>query len=539
MTAIETILKAADQPLDKQNDREFLLHGITGSGKTEVYMQVAEKILAHGMSAIILVPEISLTPQMTNRFGRRFGSKVAVLHSRLTQRQRWNEWNRIRCGDATLVVGARSAIFAPVDALGLIVIDEEQEHTYQSETKPRYHAGAIARLRTRDTNAILVLGSATPAVETYYRTTVGKSTLLQLADRPGSAILPQTQIVDLRAELAAGNRSVFSRPLREAMQQAFSKGEQCMLFLNRRGYAGVFICRDCGSAVICPACDVTMTYHRSKDQKRDRLTCHYCGHTERPPQICPQCGSDQVGGVGIGTQQAEQAFLDLFPNRRVLRMDQDTTTGRLSHHDILHSFQHGEADVLIGTQMIAKGHDFPTVTVVGILLADQLLGLNDFRAAERAFQLITQAAGRAGRGDKTGYVYIQTYDIDHYALICAAEQDYTAFYNWELPFRKTMDYPPFGFLGLVGIRSTEYSLGQKTAKKVEQIMRRFQSQYKCLKNVQILSVCPAPIGRINNRYRWQILLKSPSDYEIALIFHRVARLDLPDKVYLTLQLDPG
>ncbi|HHX37899.1 MAG TPA: primosomal protein N' [Clostridiaceae bacterium] len=543
--SISAILAAAVgkevREYDKGNDSpiEFLLHGITGSGKTEVYMQVAKVILEQGRSGIILVPEISLTPQITMRFGRRFGARVAVLHSRLTQRQRYNEWDRIRRGEATLVVGARSAIFAPVEKLGLIVIDEEQEHTYQSEIKPRYHAATIARLRARDQGAVLVLGSATPAVETYYRTTTEKARLLTLADRPGGAVLPRTHIINLRKELAAGNRGIFSKPLQLAMEQAFAQGEQCMLFLNRRGYSGVYICRDCGAAVMCPHCDVSMTFHRSKESRRGRLTCHYCGHTERPLQFCPECGSDQMSGVGIGTQQAEAAFKKLYPERRVLRMDQDTTTGRLSHHDILTSFQKGEADVLIGTQMIAKGHDFPSVTVVGILLADQLLGLNDFRASERAFQLITQAAGRAGRGRKMGEVYIQTYDIDHYALTCAAAQDYKAFYQWEIPFRKTMQYPPFGFLGFVGIRSAHYRLGQETVTVVEKMIRQLKEQRRDLAEVTILRPCPAPIGRVNNRYRWQILLKSPSDFELALIFHKVARLPLPDAVYLTLQLDPG
>lgn len=519
--------------------REFLLDGITGSGKTEVYMQVASQVLDAGRGVIILVPEISLTPQMVDRLVRRFGDVVAVLHSRLTPRERFDQWLRVRRGDARLVIGARSAIFAPVADPALIVVDEEQETTYQSEIKPRYNAISVARLRVRDHRAALVLGSATPSIESYHRTTIGRSIRLVLSERPGEATLPITHIIDMRQELIAGNRGIFSRALTDAMTAAFSRGEQAMLLLNRRGYSGSFVCRDCGESVYCKNCDVRMTYHRDPKNGKERLQCHYCGRVENAPRRCPSCHGTNISGLGLGTQQAEEAFHRAFPGMRALRMDQDTTIARNAHHKILQSFRDRQAEVLIGTQMIAKGHDFPNVTVVGILSADQLLGQNDFRAGERAFQLMTQAAGRAGRGTDPGRVFIQAYDIDHYAVTCAAKQDYQAFYRQEIAFRRSMRYSPFGVMGQIAVSAATDEVARRSLERLAEVARQMCTTYKELASVEVLRPSPAFIRRINKKARWQLTIKADQVYPVSMIFAKLATVRLDREVALSLKIDPG
>lgn len=506
---------------------EFLLFGITGSGKTEVYLQCARAAADQGRGVIILVPEISLTPQMISRIRSRFGSDVAVLHSRLTPAERYDQWQRILRQEVRVVVGARSAIFAPLDDIGLIVIDEEQESSYKSETHPRYHAREIARMRAHDCGAVVVLGSATPSVESYYRTQSGKSVLLTLHERVGSAELPATEIVDMRQELGSGNRSIFSRKLSTALREAFTLGHQAMILINRRGYAGFILCRNCGHVVKCRSCSVSLTSHvnphhlaidgqsRPDDPAANLLICHYCGKVTRQPAACPVCGSSRIGRFGVGTQQVEETFNREFAPAKALRMDQDTTIGRTSHARLLDQFARGEADVLIGTQMIAKGHDFPNVTVSGILSADLMLGVSDFRAAERAFQLITQAAGRAGRGEAPGQVIIQAYNVDDYAIRYAAAQDYPGFYLQEIAFRRAMRYPPFGSICSITMSAVQEPLARDKAMLLAAALRKRLADDQSVEDIEIIDPARAPLFRIKDRYRWRLVLKGPDAATLA------------------------
>ena len=430
--------------------QEFLLFGVTGSGKTEVYLRAAEAVLQTGRDVLILVPEISLTPLICNRIQARFGKSAAILHSRLTPAERYEQWRSMRSGEKHLVAGARSAIFAPLENIGLIVIDEEQESSYKSERTPRYDALEVARMRAAMHGAKLVLTSATPSVVSYQRAKAGKSVLLTLPRRAGKASLPKTKLVDMRAEQGLGQQRFLSQDLRQALSETFARGEQAMVLLNRRGHASFLLCPDCGYTAKCPDCDITMTVHRNPRQpQQEALICHYCGRMDPLPQYCPECGSERLAPFGIGTQQAVDILEEAFPQQRFLRMDFDTTASRQGHAKILAQFAKGEADCLVGTQMIAKGHDFGRVTTVGIMSADTLLGLDDYQAEEKAFQLICQAAGRAGRHDLPGQVLIQTFQPDNPAIIAAARQDYPAFYESEIFKRKVLQYPPFEDLGLV------------------------------------------------------------------------------------------
>jgi primosomal protein N' (replication factor Y) len=541
---------------------EFLLFGITGSGKTEVYLQCARKAADLGRGVIILVPEISLTPQMISRIRDRFGSAVAVLHSRLTPAERYGQWRRIIRQEVQVVVGARSAIFAPLQDIGLIIVDEEQEATYKSETHPRYHARDIARLRSREHGAVLVLGSATPSVESFQRTRTGQTVLLQLPNRIGSARLAETEIIDMRRELASGNRSIFSERLSQSLADAFAAGHQAIILINRRGYSGFLLCRQCGHVVKCRSCSVALTSHAggraagapgegSPDSKAgqpaasapgpgsgDMLICHYCGRISRPPKTCPQCGSSRIGRFGAGTQQVEALFNQTFAPRRALRMDQDTTVGRAAHARLLDSFARGEADALVGTQMIAKGHDFPNVTVVGILSADLMLGMSDFRAAERAFQLITQAAGRAGRGEAPGRVIIQAYNVDDFAVRLAAAQDYPGFFEQEAVFRKTMRYPPFGSILSVTVSSTQDGLARDKCRQFHSALKALQDAEVAWPAVQIMEPSRAPLARIKDRYRWRLILKGPDAASLTSLLHPVAdRFDF-GKAAAAIDVDP-
>lgn len=435
----QTVTNAVCRSIDLAEPSAFLLKGVTGSGKTEVYMRIMEYALDLGRTAIVLVPEISLTPQTVSRFTGRFGDRVAVLHSRLSPGERFDEWKRIRTGQASVVVGARSAIFAPLEHLGLIIIDEEHEASYTSEKTPRYSAHEVARKRCELTGATLLLGSATPSLESYYLAKTGSYTLLELPHRVNGRPMPPVRIVDMRDELAAGNRSIFSAALLNAMRNALNRGEQIILFLNRRGYSTFVSCRGCGHVIQCDACDVSMTYHKSDHS----LRCHYCGERKPVPQVCPQCGMPYLKYFGLGTQQVEEAVSSCFPTARVLRMDRDTTAKKDSHLAILNAFSNREADILIGTQMIAKGLDFPNVTLVGVVAADSTLHMPDFRAAERAFSLITQVAGRAGRDKADGQVIVQTYTPGHPSLQFARTHDYDGFFRREIGVRQQCLFPPF------------------------------------------------------------------------------------------------
>jgi len=420
---------------------EFLIHGATGTGKTAVYMELIAETLRQGKQAILLIPEISLTYQNVVRFYHAFGDRISILHSRLSQAERYDQFERAKEGDIDVMIGPRSALFTPFERLGLIIIDEEHEPSYKSETTPRYDAREVARKRAALEGAVLVLGSATPSLESYYAAKNGMSTLLVMEHRPTGGQLADATIVDMRRELRDGNSSILSRTLLEKIRTHLEQGQQCMLFLNRRGYAGFVSCRSCGHVMKCPHCDVSLSLHQG-----GRLVCHYCGYEERAVKKCPVCGSPFIGGFKAGTQQIEAVVAAAFPGTRILRMDADTTRGKDGHAEILRAFGAHEADILIGTQMIVKGHDFPQVALVGALAADLSLNVSDFRAAERTYQLLAQAAGRAGRGTIPGEVVIQTYLPEHYAITCSAAQTYEPFYEQEMSYRSLSGYPPTGSL---------------------------------------------------------------------------------------------
>lgn len=483
-----------------------LLHGTTGSGKTEVYLRAIEQVLDAGKGAIVLVPEISLTPQMVARFRGRLGNTVAVMHSRLSPGERYDEWRRVRNGQARVVIGPRSAVFAPVQQIGLIVIDEEHEQSYRNEQRPQFESVDIARFRAQQSGGAVVLGSATPSVQTYYRCQNGVYQLCQMPDRVGESGMPKVVVSDMREELQRGNRSIFSGTLYQAIEDALARGEQIMLFINRRGYSTFLMCRGCGYVFECPSCDVSMTYHRGK--QRDWLSCHYCGHTQPIPDVCPSCGKPYLKYFGMGTQQVEEQVHLHFPQARTLRMDADTTRGKDAHLHILQAFGAHQADILIGTQMIAKGLDFQNVTLVGVMAADSSLYLPDYRSAERTFQLIMQVAGRAGRDAKPGHVVVQTYNPEHFAVQAAVQQDYLAFYAQEIQYRRMAQFPPFAtfvqFLFRGDEQACEKAL-QESRSVVERLLRS-----SAVVPLQLESG-PAPISRIKGETRLRILLKLPCD----------------------------
>ncbi|CEF19060.1 Primosomal protein [Staphylococcus xylosus] len=480
----------------------YLLHGVTGSGKTEVYLQTIEEVLKLGRQAMMLVPEIALTPQMVLRFKRRFGDEVAVLHSGLSKGERYDEWQKIRDGKASVSVGARSSVFAPFKNLGMIIIDEEHESSYKQEDYPRYQARDIAQWRSQYHQCPLILGSATPSLETYARAEKGVYELLSLPNRVNQQALPEIEIVDMRTELSSGNRSMFSEQLRKAIQQRLDKKEQIVLFLNRRGYASFMLCRDCGHVPQCPNCDISLTYHKSTDQ----LKCHYCGHQEVPPNKCPNCESEHIRQVGTGTQRVEELLQEAFQEARIIRMDVDTTSRKGAHEKLLDDFGAGKGDILLGTQMIAKGLDFPNITLVGVLNADTMLNLPDFRASERTYQLLTQVSGRAGRHEKEGEVIIQTYNPEHYAIKDVQANDYTAFFNKEMNYRKMGKYPPYFFLINFTIAHKEMKKVMEASKHIHKILLQHLTD-KAL----VLGPSPAALSRINNEYRFQILVKYKSE----------------------------
>ncbi len=503
------------------NFGKYLIHGVTGSGKTEIYLQLIEKVLLEGKTAIVLVPEISLTPQITDRFLARFGRIIAILHSKLSQGERYDEWKRIQKGEAKIVIGARSALFAPIQNVGIIIIDEEHDASYKSETTPKYDAREVAEKVAKLNNAILILGSATPDVRTYFKAThkidnvdninykldnklkdnEANIKLLELNNRISKNGMPDIEIVDLREELAAGNKTVFSRLLYKEIKKNLEKKEQIILFLNRRGYSTFIMCRDCGYVVKCDKCDVAMTYHMTKN----KLLCHYCGEEKSNVAICPDCGGNNIRYFGTGTQKIEAEIHKYFPEASVIRMDVDTTSTKNAHEIILNKFKDEKIDILLGTQMITKGHDFENVTLVGVLAADASINVGDYRANERTYQLLTQVAGRAGRGDKRGRAIIQTYMPDEFSIVTAQKQIYKDFYTNEINVREKLNFPPFCDIIVAVVSGTDE---KAVIKDTEQFYNIFKEYFEVYKPV------PAPISKINDNYRWRVLLKAKITDEV-------------------------
>ncbi len=483
----------------KEGKRPILLHGVTGSGKTEIYMQLIEHVIMEGKQAIVLVPEISLTPQIMERFISRFGKRVSVTHSRLSLGERLDQWRKARDGEISIIIGPRSALFMPFSNLGVIVMDECHESSYISDVTPKYHTREVARKLSELTGALLVMGSATPDIDSYHRAVTGEFLLLQLKERTKGSRLPEVFVTDMRKELEEGNRSAFGLPLQQAIRENLEKGQQTMLFLNRRGYSTFVSCRKCGEVLTCPSCNVSYTYHASDKA----LVCHYCGKEVPVPKTCPSCGSHYIRYFGTGTQKIEEETRRLFPEASVLRMDADTTTGKNGHARILELFGKGKADILIGTQMIAKGHDFPNVTLVGILAADLSLNLGTYQAAENCFQLITQAAGRAGRGELLGQVFIQTYQPENHAIRMAAAQDYEGFYQEEILLRQAMEYPPFSHIFSVLITGEMEQEVILAAQRLGAFMNHYAERAGCT----VVGPAPAPLPKFRGEFRWQIFAK--------------------------------
>lgn len=481
--------------VEKGKSEVFLLHGITASGKTEIYLQAIAHVLEREKQAIVLVPEISLTPQTSERFEERFGEKIALLHSQLTDSQRYRTWKRISSGEAEIVIGPRSAIFAPVKDLGLIIVDEEHENSYKQMESPRYHLRDAAIMRGKLNKAPVLLGSATPSIESYCNAQSGQYGLIELTGRIDDRALPDVDIIDMRDEKSY----ILSAYLKQELEKRLSVRERVILFLNRRGFSSFSLCRSCGYVVRCPKCSVSLTYHASSGS----LVCHYCSYEEKPQKLCPQCGSGYLKRLGVGTQQVEKEVLRLFPKARVQRMDSDSTSVRGSHMRIYNAFKNGEIDVLIGTQMIAKGLDIPEVTLVGVISADTALNFPDFRASERTFQLLTQVAGRAGRGDIPGKVIIQTFNPGHYAIAAAKNHDYEGFYKKELEFRRQLLYPPFSHLIILTVTGKKQETVESSADTVGKLANGLNQE----KKIDVLGPVPAPLSRIREKYRWQVILK--------------------------------
>ena len=500
-TEQEEVVSSILKNYKEGNRKPCLIHGVTGSGKTEVYMELISKMKEEGKQTILLIPEIALTYQMVMRFYHRFGDRVSILHSRLSDGERFDQLERAKKGEVDIMIGPRSALFTPFENLGLIIIDEEHETTYKSETVPRYHAKEVAIARARQTDALVVLGSATPSLDSYYKGNKGEYEYYRLIHRYNQKELPKVHVVDLREELKNGNRSMFSDELLELMKEKLSKKQQIMLFLNRRGLAGFVSCRSCGVVLKCPHCDVSLTQHQDGTMK-----CHYCGYTVPQMKQCPSCGSRYIGGFRVGTQKVEEAIQNLFPKAKVLRMDADTTRNKDGHEKILSAFSNHEADILVGTQMIVKGHDFPDVTLVGILAADMSLNSDDYVAAEKTFQLLTQAAGRAGRGKLAGEVVIQTYNPDHYAITTASMQDYEAFYEEEIGYRKMLRYPPVGHLLLIMMQSDQETQVENLAVTIMKLLETNISFKE--DRVSLMGPADARIKKVQDIYRKAIYVKA-------------------------------
>jgi len=495
----QEVLDRVKKGIDSGEFCPILLHGVTGSGKTEIYIQAIAYLISLGRTALVMVPEISLTPLLVSRFLSRFGDKIAVLHSGLSTGERLDEWQRIRKGEADVVIGARSAIFAPLDHLGLVVVDEEHEMSYKQDSIPRYHGRDTAVMRAQLEQIPVLLGSATPSLESYYNAQANKYHLMTIPDRIDHRPLPAVEIIDMRKEDGRHRQRIFSNRLEESIREVLSRKEQVLLFLNLRGFANFYLCQECGFVYDCPRCSVTLTYHASSN----RLQCHYCDFSRLPPTVCEQCNSPTVQYRGIGTEQVEQELQWLFPDAAVARMDRDTVSGKHAHYKILRRFEQKEIDILVGTQMVTKGHDFPNVTLVGVIAAETALHLPDFRASERTFQVLTQVAGRTGRGCLGGEVVIQTYTPSHYAILAAQTHDYPAFYIREITYRENLNYPPFSRVVNLLLQGHEDTFTRETAKRLARYLRATKH-----KKLIALGPTPAAITKLRNKYRYQILLKS-------------------------------
>ncbi len=504
-SAVKEIVAALETSCEQKTSSTLLLHGVTGSGKTEVYLRVITKLLAEGGEAILLVPEISLTPQISDYFQDRFDTRVAVLHSGLQAAEKARVWEEIIAGKKQLVIGARSAVFAPLPNLRLIIMDEEHDSAYKQNVNPKYHTRDVARKRMEQRNGVVLLASATPSLEAYAAARTGKVGLITMTKRVGSSLLPPVEIVDMRQELLQGNRSIFSYSLQAKLRDRANKGEQSMLFLNRRGYSTFVVCRECGYTVRCPSCDVSLTFHSTGNKMR----CHYCNHEEETPHRCPKCGSRYIRFFGQGTQRVEEELLTLLPDIKVMRLDWDTTRSKEAHRSILQSFKRQEATVLVGTQMMAKGLDFPNVTLVGVIAADQALNMPDFRARERTFQLLTQVSGRAGRSTKAGEVIVQTYSPTDRAIIKASVHDYPGFFWEEIRYRQLLNYPPFTHvIRVLLLHEVEERVIRAAHDLATSLRQGMSSPEYGNTELDILGPAPAIIPRIKNQYRWQVAVKA-------------------------------
>jgi len=530
--AQQAALDAIAAAIRTRTFQTFLLHGVTGSGKTEIYLNAIEAAQAEGRSALLLVPEIALTPAMAGQFFSRFGDRVAILHSAFTDVERSEQWRRIRSGAASVVVGTRSGVFAPVQNLGLIVVDEEHDGSYKQEETPRYNGRDVAIVRAQAAGACVVLGSATPSLESRYNAERGKYTLLELPGRIEARPMPTVELIDMRQEfLETRKQNTFSRKLIDALRDRLEKGEQTIVLLNRRGFSSFVACRACGERVQCQNCSLTLTHH-----KRDRrLLCHYCGYAEKIPSLCPKCQSDHIYFLGLGSERVEEELHREFPAARIARLDRDTATGKRQYETILNGFREGNYDILAGTQMIAKGHDIPNVTLVGVVSADIGLGMPDFRAGERTFQLLTQVAGRAGRGSVPGIVLVQTINPDHYAIQCAAAQDYRAFYEKEIHFRRMMRYPPFSAMANVLVRDAKQEAALRMSSELAMLMTPPPE------NLKIVGPAEAPVPRLKAEYRYQFLIKAASRKALNELLRQIRAFALNRKwgaTALVIDVDP-
>jgi len=523
--------------IEEGKNKVFLLYGVTASGKTEVYMQAIGKMLEKGKGSIVLVPEISLTPQTVFRFASRFGKRVTVLHSKMSPGERYDQWRRIKSGKADIVVGARSAVFAPIPNLGLIVIDEEHETSYKQDDTPRYHAREVAIKRAELVDAVVVLGTATPSLESFYKASQKEYHLLSLPIRIDNVRLPPVEVVDMRNELMQkNNRSIFSNSLRDAIEDRLAREEQVILFLNRRGFSTFVLCRECGYVAKCRNCDISLTYH----SRGEVMVCHHCDFRERVPDLCPNCKGSYIRHFGTGTQRVEEETHKLFPEASIERMDVDTTTKKGAYKRILEAFRDREIDILIGTQMIAKGLDFPNVTLVGVISADTTMNLPDFRAGERTFNLLTQVAGRSGRGKAGGEVIIQTYNPEHYSILAAQDHDYRGFYRQEIVNREEYSYPPFLHIARLLLRGKSESFTMKVAETLESILRSFQEAH--FPELNVIGPAPAALERIKGYYRWEILLKAVDPTQIKelvkMSFTKLPSQISKGEVAVTVDMDP-
>ncbi len=514
-----------------------LLHGVTGSGKTKVIMKAIDRTIADGKSVIMMIPEISLTPQTVSIFCKRYGERVAVIHSSLSQGERLDAWKRIRGGDVDLVIGTRSAVFAPLENIGMIVIDEEHEHTYKSESDPKYHARDVAAYRCGRNNALMLLASATPSIESFYKAKEGKYTLIQIKERYGGVKLPDAVIVDMREELRLGNTTPISDRLLKSLCAVGERGEQAILFLNRRGYNSQISCKSCGEVITCPRCSVSMTFHTG--QNGGKMLCHMCGYTEKTPRVCPSCHSEKIDFLGYGTQKVESVLTEYLPDMKVMRMDADTTSGKLSYDRMLEAFRAQDSDILLGTQMVAKGHDFPKVTLVGAVLADTSLYVSDFRASERTFSLLTQVIGRAGRAKDGGIAVIQTYSPKNEIIRLACLQDYDKFYEGEIAIRRELSYPPFCDMVSLTVTSGDESELFRAANKLSDLLiSKLKGEYAGLPFV-VFGPFEAQIYKMNQKYRMRMVVKCKLTKKTRELFRELlSEFSLERKVSLTVDLNP-